>query len=118
MKSAPTGDKARVLALLTRRRRRLSKLCARLVQIPSENPPGDTTRIAAFVERYLRTHGFAPTIYEPKREVEVLENVTQHNTGPMAQEAARRIFERIIDEMRTLQRLRMEAPRDLEKSGD
>jgi succinyl-diaminopimelate desuccinylase len=55
------------LALLTRRRRRLSKLCARLVQIPSENPPGDTTRIAAFVERYLRTHGFAPTIYEPKR---------------------------------------------------
>ena len=47
-------------------------------------------------------------IYEPKREDQVFANVTGANHGPMTQEAIRRIFERIIDEMRTIQRLRME----------
>ena len=51
-------------------------------------------------------------IYEPKREEEVLRNVQEHNAGPMPQESARRIFERIIDEMRTLQRMRVDATRD------
>lgn len=54
-------------------------------------------------------------IYEPKREEEVLANVQAHNAGPMADDAVRRIFERIIDEMRTLQRLRMESTRDGDK---
>jgi chorismate mutase-like protein len=47
-------------------------------------------------------------IYEPKREDQVFANVIGVNRGPMTQEAIRRIFERIIDEMRTIQRLRME----------
>ena len=47
-------------------------------------------------------------IYEPKREEEVLRNIAEHNAGPLPQEAAQRIFERIIDEMRTLQRMRMD----------
>jgi chorismate mutase len=55
-------------------------------------------------------------IYEPKREEEVLANIEEHNGGPMAHDAARRIFERIIDEMRTLQRLRMESSRDGDNS--
>lgn len=46
-------------------------------------------------------------IYEPKREDQVFANVTGVNHGPLSQEAVRRIFERIIDEMRTIQRLRM-----------
>jgi succinyl-diaminopimelate desuccinylase len=44
----------------------LAKLCGRLVRIPSENPPGDTRRIAAFVVDYLRTRGFSPRVYEPR----------------------------------------------------
>jgi chorismate mutase len=48
-------------------------------------------------------------IYEPKREDEVFLNVTDHNPGPLTPEAVRRIFERIIDEMRVVQRVRMEA---------
>lgn len=48
-------------------------------------------------------------IYEPKREDQVFENVTSHNHGPLTPEAVKRIFERIIDEMRTIQRLRMES---------
>jgi len=46
-------------------------------------------------------------IYEPKREDQVFANVTETNRGPLTEEAVRRIFERIIDEMRTIQRLRM-----------
>jgi chorismate mutase len=46
-------------------------------------------------------------IYEPKREDEVFRNVTQHNGGPLSSEAVHRVFERIIDEMRTVQRERM-----------
>ena len=46
------------------------------------------------------------------REEEVLRNVQAHNAGPMPHDSARRIFERIIDEMRTLQRMRMGSTRD------
>lgn len=48
-------------------------------------------------------------IYEPKREELVFANVTTCNLGPLTGDALRRIFERIIDEMRGVQRARMEA---------
>ena len=46
-------------------------------------------------------------IYEPKREDEVYRNVTSHNRGPLSADGLRRVFERIIDEMRNVQRERM-----------
>ena len=46
-------------------------------------------------------------IYEPKREDQVFANVTSSNAGPLTGEALKRIFERIIDEMRTIQRDKM-----------
>ncbi len=42
--------------------------------------------------------------YSPKREKEVLENILKHNKGPMNGLALRRLFERIIDESRKLER--------------
>jgi chorismate mutase len=42
--------------------------------------------------------------YSPKREKEVLENILKHNKGPMNDLALRRLFERIIDESRKLER--------------
>ncbi len=48
-------------------------------------------------------------IYEPKREEDVFRNVVEHNHGPLAADALKRIFERIIDEMRSLQRMRRES---------
>ena len=48
-------------------------------------------------------------IYEPKREDQVFANVTGVNHGPLSAEAVRRVFERIIDEMRTIQREKMES---------
>jgi chorismate mutase-like protein len=47
-------------------------------------------------------------IYEPKREDQVYENITLHNRGPLSSDAVKRVFERIIDEMRKVQRERME----------
>jgi len=47
-------------------------------------------------------------IYEPKREDEVFANVISSNSGPLTPEAAKRIFERIVDEMRTVQKTKME----------
>jgi chorismate mutase len=46
-------------------------------------------------------------IYEPKREEEVYTNISSCNHGPMPPDSVKRIFERIIDEMRTIQRNRM-----------
>lgn len=46
-------------------------------------------------------------IYEPKREDEVYANIIAHNPGPLPADAVRRVFERIIDEMRNVQKLRM-----------
>jgi chorismate mutase-like protein len=46
-------------------------------------------------------------IYEPKREEQVFSNVLSNNGGPLPPESVKRIFERIIDEMRTVQRLKI-----------
>ena len=43
-------------------------------------------------------------VYDPRREEFVLDNVQQHNEGPLSNEAVRRLFERIIDETRSLER--------------
>jgi chorismate mutase-like protein len=75
----------------------------------------DRRIVALLNERTLVVHDIGRVkraadlpIYEPKREDQVFANVGAVNRGPMSQEAVRRIFERIIDEMRTIQRLRME----------
>jgi chorismate mutase len=46
-------------------------------------------------------------IYEPKREDQVLENVLAHSSGPLPPDSIKRIFERIMDEMRTLQKMKL-----------
>ena len=43
-------------------------------------------------------------VYDPRREELVLKNVQRHNKGPLPDEAVRRLFERIIDETRSLER--------------
>lgn len=45
-------------------------------------------------------------IYVPEREHEVLDGMLQRNPGPLDDAAVRRLFERIIDETRSLERRR------------
>ncbi len=66
----------------------------------------ERTRIVEEIAR-IKQQARLP-IYEPKREDEVFANVTSHNHGPLGPDSIKRIFERIIDEMRVVQRLRME----------
>ena len=44
-------------------------------------------------------------VYSPQREAQVMQNVTQANGGPLDGEAVRRLFERIIDESRRIERI-------------
>ncbi|MGA0254395.1 MAG: chorismate mutase [Rhodothermales bacterium] len=43
-------------------------------------------------------------IYVPEREQQVLDGVLKENSGPLEDSAVRRLFERIIDETRSLER--------------
>ncbi|NGP45727.1 M20 family metallopeptidase [Bacillaceae bacterium SIJ1] len=42
----------------------LIELCSRLIQIPSENPPGDSTEITEFIDQYLKNAGAETHWYE------------------------------------------------------
>lgn len=44
-------------------------------------------------------------VYQPGRESQVLDHVRQINPGPLDNRAIKRLFERIIDEARRLERL-------------
>jgi chorismate mutase len=63
------------------------------------------SRSACAVEigRLKRHLGMA--VYQPGREVWILERATANNPGPLDGGAVRRVFERIIDESRRLERL-------------
>ena len=69
------------------------------------------TRVVEDIGRVKRSADLP--IYEPKREDQVYENISHASAdGPLTKEAVRRIYERIIDEMRMVQRVRMEKDED------
>ena len=53
-------------------------------------------------------------IYSAEREAWILERVMRENPGPLDPTAVRRVFERIIDESRRLERLAQEAEKERE----
>ena len=53
--------------------------------------------------------------WQPDREAEILRNIVKSNRGPLDDAALRRLFERIIDEARSLERHEMEAESYQEK---
>ena len=59
-------------------KKRLIKLTQKLIQINSENPPGDESKIAAFVKNYLDKLGLKTKIYEFKKR---RSNVVAHLEG-------------------------------------
>ncbi|MPY87233.1 MAG: chorismate mutase [Luteitalea sp.] len=67
-------------------------------------------RCALQVGRFKKEAGL--DIYQPDRERDVLEHVRRRNGGPLDDGAVTRLFERIIDENRRLERVVHEgAPR-------
>ena len=67
----------------------------------------ERTRVVQEIGRVKRQTNMP--IYEPKREDQVFANISASNGGPLTEEAVRRIFERIIDEMRMIQRVWMKS---------
>lgn len=86
---------------LTRCRVRIDELDLRLLELLNQR-----TAIVEEIGRIKEELRLA--IYEPKREEQVFANILSHNEGPLPPDAIKRIFERIIDEMRTVQKLKME----------
>ena len=84
-------------------RRNIDRIDLQLVALLNER-----TRIVEQIGEIKRE--FAMPVYEPKREDQVYRNVAHGNHGPLTVDAIKRIFERIMDEMRTLQRTRMQSP--------
>lgn len=82
-------------------RRHIDRIDLQLLALLNER-----TRIVEIIGRVKQE--FSLPVYEPKREDEVFRNVLDHNGGPLPAEAVKRIFERIVDEMRTLQKMRMQ----------
>jgi chorismate mutase len=92
-------------AALDRFREQIDEIDRRLIDLFNER-----TAVVEQIGRVKTEMGLP--IYEPKREDQVYENVIGHNKGPLNSEAARRLFERIIDEMRTLQKMRQQQRRE------
>jgi chorismate mutase len=88
-------------AALAECRCRIDKVDRRLVALLNER-----TRIVEEIGGIKRQARLP--IYEPKREDEVFANAIASNAGPLPSEAVRRVFERIVDEMRVVQKTRME----------
>jgi chorismate mutase len=84
---------------LSKRRGQIDEIDVRLLELLNQR-----TRVVEEIGR-IKDEQNLP-IYEPKREDDVFRNVLQHNEGPLTEDALKGIFERIIDEMRTVQRIR------------
>jgi chorismate mutase len=83
---------------MTRLRARIDEIDRRLVALLSER-----ARCALEIG-HLKERAGLP-IYQPAREADVLRNVSEANAGPLDDGAIVRLFERIIDEARRLERL-------------
>ena len=92
-------------------RDRIDAIDARLVELLSER-----ASCAEAIGHLKRALGLA--VYQPGRENDVLAHVCRINPGPLDDEAMRRLFERIIDEARRLERMGAAAPGTIESEVD
>ena len=81
-------------------RRRIDEIDKRLVELLNER-----SQCALEIGR-IKQESNIP-LYQPDRESEVLQNAEGENKGPLTDAAIRRLFERIIDEARSAERLAM-----------
>ncbi len=82
----------------------------RIDQIDSQIIGLLNSRSACAVEIGKLKHAAGLPIYSPEREKGILERVMRENPGPLDPTAVKRVFERIIDEGRRLERVAAEAP--------
>ncbi len=77
-------------------RKKIDELDTELVKLLNER-----SRCAAEVGELKRKAG--TPLYQPEREREILERIQQMNGGPLSNDALKRLFERILDEARSVE---------------
>ena len=82
----------------------------RIDQIDSQIIGLLNSRSACAVEIGKLKHAAGLPIYSPEREKSILDRVMRENPGPLDPTAVKRVFERIIDEGRRLERVSAETP--------
>lgn len=109
-RSAPSVELDAAHAGIEELRRRIDRLDERIVRLLN-----DRAACALEIGRLKQVLGLE--IHQPAREMEVLEHVRTANGGPLDAGAIARLFERIIDEARRLERLAKEAQEHMKKDG-
>jgi chorismate mutase len=79
-------------------RRRIDAIDQKLVELLNER-----AQCAIEIGHLKRSEGLP--VYQPDRERQILANVESANRGPLEDTAVRRLFERVIDEARSLERV-------------
>jgi chorismate mutase len=90
--------KERSVSRIDELRQQIDDIDERLVQLLS-------ARAACALEIGHEKKLLGLEVYQPSREAEVVGHVQRINTGPLDNEAMKRLFERIIDEARRLERI-------------
>jgi chorismate mutase len=88
----------RIVSRLDELRRRIDAIDDQLVALLNAR-----AECALAIGHEKKTAGME--VYQPGREAEVLQHVQRVNLGPLDNAAVKRLFERIIDEARRLERI-------------
>ena len=92
-------------------RRKMDEIDKQLVELLNERCK------CALEIGHLKVQAKIP-LYQPAREKEVLDNAETNNKGPLPHEAIRRLFERIIDEARSAERVAMHGESSIPGDGE
>jgi len=82
-------------------RRKIDEIDRQLVQLLNE-------RSKCAIEIGKIKHDLNMRVYDPEREREILRRIKETNDGPLDDEGLQRLFERVIDECRRIERLERE----------
>ena len=80
-------------------RREINRLDSELLRIFNER-----AALALKIGEIKKQHGIP--VYDPEREKRIFETMSSANPGPLENDAITRLFERVIDESRRLERIR------------
>ena len=82
-------------------RRKIDEIDSKLVELFNE-------RSKCAIEIGKIKHAENLRVYDPEREREILRRIKKINPGPLDDEGLQRVFERVIDECRRIERVERE----------
>jgi chorismate mutase / prephenate dehydratase len=78
-------------------RKRIDQIDEKLLELLNER-----SRCAIEIGKIKRAQNVR--VYDPEREREIVRRMKQQNSGPLDEEGLQRLFERVIDECRRIER--------------